>query len=109
MISKETFIILVNGLIEYNDYKDKISTAIEQFIDGYAVPLQSPLEQAVEKVLEMEFGSDGADDVFCWLYDGPELRARGVDNVWYEVPTLEDEYLWLTGQYSLLNEAKNSK
>ncbi len=83
MISKESFVALINSLIWQREYEKEFAGDMEKYFDGHLVPIVSgELQETIISVLEKEM--DDKVYIEWWLYDAPEA-GRNKENCWVAV------------------------
>lgn len=103
MISKEGFIILINAILNQEEFENKFATDLEKYFDGHIVSnISSKLIKTIIKVLEMEMNDKNDGWIEWWLYDAPDAgknekgRYVTVDgNKNYELKSVGDLYDFL--------------
>lgn len=94
MLSKETFIQIMNNIIDYNERLDKLrevnSTAVEFIID---YSLQDELIAVLEVAMNLEVHQELGSTISWWIYDTQCGKDEPI--IWFDKGTKKEEKLVL--------------
>ena len=112
MLSKDTFVNLINAITKQIEKEMKIAKTMESFLDGnFIIDITSEFINTILKSLEIEMCDPCINDehgslIEWWLWDAPEA-GRDKDSAWIElksgkrIPLLSPGQLYdyLKGEY----------
>lgn len=74
-MKKETFVALINGVLEQEKNNKAFAEAIEPFLNSYFI-LKDSFQDLVVQVLENEMGDNAVEEheriISWWLWDAPD-------------------------------------
>ena len=101
MIGKEAFVMMINSILEQEEFEKEFTKDMEKYFEGHLVSeVSSKLISGVIEALKIEF-DDTDETIEWWLYDAPDAGKSDsaawikYEGVVYPLKTPEQLYDWL--------------